>query len=132
MKLKLLTGFLLSSFSALLLADSFKCDTADVNVAYGKKSPWGWESVELQVKNGSETINKKYEFVHFYIACKTNTANKQYVVYQAYCSGSACKDYDNWGIINPSPLKVEIEPSDNNHANAEKIFGNTLAPMQSP
>ncbi len=45
------------------------------------------------------------------------------LVFQAYCAGSACRDNDNFGIIDPSDLRVRLIPSDNNRKLAQQILG---------
>ncbi|HYR05285.1 MAG TPA: hypothetical protein VEP71_01230 [Gallionella sp.] len=110
-------------------AESLQCDRATVNIEYSNKSPLGWELVTLRIVNGKEEITKKFEYIHFFITCLNNPAKKPYIIYQAYCSGSGCKDFDNWGIIDPSLMKVLLEPSDNNHKKAERIFGGKLKPF---
>jgi len=110
-------------------AESLQCDGADVDIKYGKKSPWGWEDVSLKITNGKAEVIKKFEYVHFFIACLANSSKKSFVVYQAYCGGSGCKDLDNWGIVEPTSLEVLLEPTDNNHKNAERIFGGKLKPF---
>jgi hypothetical protein len=41
------------------------------------------------------------------------------VLFQAYCGGSSCKDLDNWGIVDPSDLRVRLVPNDWNRQDAE-------------
>jgi hypothetical protein len=110
-------------------AESLQCDMATVDVKYGNKSPWGWEDITLRITNGKSETTKKFEFVHFFIACLKNPSRKSYVIFQAYCGGSGCKDLDNWGIVDPASLNVLLEPTDGNHKKAERIFGDKLNPF---
>jgi hypothetical protein len=110
-------------------AESLQCDAATVDVKYGNKSAWGWDNVTLKITNGKVEVTKKFEYVHFFIACLKNPSAKSYLVYQAYCGGSGCKDLDNWGVVEPSSIEVLLEPTDNNHKKAERIFGGKLKPF---
>jgi hypothetical protein len=110
-------------------AESLQCDAATVDVKYGNKSPWGWDDVTLKITNGKAEITKKFEYVHFFIACLKNPSKKSFIVYQAYCGGSGCKDLDNWGVVEPTSIDVLLEPTDNNHKKAERIFGGKLKPF---
>lgn len=127
MRIVWMLAFMLAVPSAF--AESTQCDAAKFDVDYTNKSPMGWEQVRLSVINGQNKIAKDFEYVHYFISCLKNASGKSYIVYQAYCGGSGCKDFDNWGIIEPLPLRVLPDPSDNNHGKAEKIFGGTLTPF---
>lgn len=118
-------------FSAATFAETSSCDGASVHVEYSpaEVTPWGWESVALSVSRDGYSVSQSYEYVHFHLACLKNEQDKSYIVYQAYCSGSACRDGDNWGIIDPDGVEVLLEPSDDNHTKAERIFGGSLTPF---
>lgn len=94
-----------------------------------EETTWGWEKVSIKFSQKNRAILKEYEYVHFGIACLQNPSKKNFIVYQAYCGGSACKDFDNWGIINADLLELLIEPTDTNRSQAEKIFGYALKPL---
>lgn len=118
-------------FVPISYAEPIQCGAASFDVAYqpSKRGPFGWEQITLTITNGQKKIARNFEWVHFEVACLTNSMNKPYIVYQAYCGGSGCRDFDNWGIVEPSSLKVLLEPDDYNHKKAEKIFGGPLKPF---
>lgn len=91
-------------FVPSVYADPNQCDAAKFDVEYSKKTPVGWKLVKLIITNGTKNVSRQFEYVHFFISCMKNSTNKSYIIYQAYCGGSACRDLDNWGIIDPSPL----------------------------
>ena len=108
-----------------------QCGNSAYEVTFNpeEETTWGWEKVFIKFSQGNKTILKEYEHVHFGIACLQNPNKKNFIVYQAYCGGSACRDFDNWGIINADILEVLIEPTDTNSAQAEKMFGGVLKPF---
>jgi len=109
-------------------AEPIQCGGATFDVEYAPRNaaPGGWEQVKLTIAKNKKQIQKRYENVYFHIDCLKNPTNKPYIVWQAYCGGSSCRDLDNWGIVDPASLKIMIEPSDDNHEKAEKIFGGSL------
>jgi hypothetical protein len=128
--MKVVAVLMFMAFVSIAHAESLDCGDSLATVTYGTKSPYGYESVSLNVKTSSASVNRKYEYVWFGIACLTNPDRKKFLVYQAYCSGSACQDLDNWGIIDSTTLEVLIEPADENLKEAESIFGAPLKPFQ--
>lgn len=107
------------------------CGTSSYKVDFSpeNKSPWGWEKVSLKVSKEQHAITRHYEYVHFEIECLKNPDGEKFIVYQAYCSGSACQDFDNWGIISSDSLEILLEPTGGNHNKAEEIFGGKLKPF---
>jgi hypothetical protein len=63
--------------------------------------------------------------------CRTNLQGKSFIVFQAYCGGSGCKDLDNFGIIDPSDLRVLLVPNDWNRLDAARILGETARALDS-
>ena len=121
----------LLAFTTNGFAESLQCDGVDVSVQYKEMDPpsaSGWEQVTLRVRKDNKRITKQYEYVHFKIGCWANPKGKQYIVYQAYCGGSAsyCNHENNWGIIDPVLTKALLDPSPDNRRKAETIFGGTL------
>lgn len=55
--------------------------------------------------------------------CELDAQGESRVVFQAYCGGSSCHDLDNWGIIDPTSLKVLLIPSVDNTAQATRLLG---------
>ena len=63
--------------------------------------------------------------------CAKNKRGEPTIVYQAFCSGSGCFDLENWGIIDPSDLRVLLVPNDWNLKDAKKILGRPLPKIDS-
>lgn len=129
--MRILFTLALLAFATFSHANPVPCGSATFDVEYEpiKASPLGYDQVTLKISNGQNKVIKQFEFVYFEIACLKNPSNKLFIVYQAYCGGSACRDFDNWGIVEPATLKILIEPDDHNHKKAEKIFGGPLKPF---
>ena len=112
---------------SIVFANPLPCGKAVVEVTgSGESKAWGWEVVKIKVKSGEVSVEKEYKWVHFLYGCVENSKGKSLVMYQAYCGGSACRDLDNWGIIDPDGVKVLLEVSDHNRPDAEKLFGGEL------
>ena len=129
MKMRIVFTIALWICSTVAFAEPLICDGASANFIYGKRGPWGYETVTLTVKRGETSIRKQYEYVWFGAACLTGVSGKKYLAYQAYCSGSACRDLDNWGIVDPITLKILLEPTDDNRKKAVAILGQSLKPL---
>ncbi|MES2206026.1 MAG: hypothetical protein V4525_04420 [Pseudomonadota bacterium] len=128
MRILILLAFVM--FSSVTNAQSLICEGATATIAYGSKSPWGYESVSFTIKNARASVTRQYKYVWFSMACLANPSGKKLLVYQAYCSGSSCRDLDNWGIIDPVSLKFLLEPTDDNSSKAQAIMGSTLKPLK--
>jgi len=55
--------------------------------------------------------------------CVHDRNGQPYVLFQAVCGGSACKDLENWGIIDPRSMQLLLAPNDMSRAEAERILG---------
>ncbi len=110
---------------------NLNCDCADVKVQGMNYSAFGFEKVVLSVKKGNDEIKLLFHHVHFGIECRKNLKGKHYLIFQAYCGGSGCRDFDNFGIIDPSTyLRVLLVPHDKNSMTANEIFGKELSPIK--
>jgi len=131
--MKMIWTLLLMTFIPSVYAEVTQCDGATYNVEVeGFIEPYKYGLTKLTITNGKEKLSKQFESVHFQIGCKKNPANKSYIIYQAYsnCEDQTCIAADNnWGIVDPSPLKLLLEPSNDNHEKAEQIFGGELRPF---
>ncbi len=121
--------FLIALFPVLGFADSFKCNSSIVDAKLLNGGPFGYEEVVLTVKRDKKDIRLRFNNVHFGVECRKNTENKELIVFQAYCGGSGCRDLDNFGIIDPSDLRVLLVPNDENRKLAKKIFGSEVIPV---
>lgn len=86
------------------------------------------EKVTLRARTANRHIEKVFEGKtsrgeYFHAACVKGANKKYYIVFQNYCGGSACRDLDNYGIIDASSLEVLLMPSDTNRRKARKILG---------
>jgi hypothetical protein len=122
-----------SALTVLLLASSFasavgeiECVGAKVAIALAPSSK-GEKGVEaiLTVSRDEKATTLRYDTDIDYIGadCRKNRRGRSFIVFQAYCGGSGCKDLDNFGIIDPSDLRVLLVPNDWNRVDAERIFG---------
>ena len=48
-----------------------------------------------------------------HVACLKSRSGKKYVVFQAYCGGSGCPEYD-YGVVDPTTGKLLVEPTGTN------------------
>lgn len=114
---------------AAFAADGFPCGDADVRFSFGTRTE-GEEHVEAVVtvsRDGRETVLRYDGNIDFIGGvCAKNGRDRSTLVFQAYCGGSGCRDLDNWGIVDPSDLRVRLVPNDWNRGDAEKILGRPL------
>jgi len=131
--MKMILALLLMTFIPSVYAEPIKCDGATYNVEVeGFIEPYTYGLTKLTITNGKEKLLKQFESVKFQIGCKLNPANTSYIIYQAYsnCEDQTCTAADNnWGIVDPSSLRILLEPSNDNHEKAEQIFGGELRPF---
>ncbi len=108
---------------------AFSCGGADVTFSFNKRTE-GEEHVEavLTVSRDSRATVLRYDGNIDFIGgvCLRNGRNRPTVLFQAYCGGSGCRDLDNWGIIDPGDLRVQLVPNDWNRMAAQKILGQPL------
>lgn len=71
----------------------------------------------------NQTVSLYFEQVYFKHECQNTKSGKQFYVFQAYCSGSACHDKDNWGIIDNNANLI-LAPYKDNRAWKDKILSN--------
>jgi hypothetical protein len=112
-------------------SERFSCGGAEVEFSFEKRTGVGIEDhVEAILKvsgQGRATVLRYDGNVDFIGGiCTASGQSKPMVLFQAYCDGSACKDLDNWGIVDPSDIRVLLVPNDWNRHDAEKILGRPL------
>jgi hypothetical protein len=131
-RLLMVTCLMIIPSIAAFADESFPCGGADVKFSFDKRSEGG-EHVEavLTVSRGYRTTVLRYDGNVDFIGgiCARNGHKKPIVLFQAYCGGSACRDLDNWGIVDPSDLHVQLVPNDWNRKDAQKILGQPLPPQ---
>lgn len=112
--------------------ETFSCGPSTVDISFTKrpKAKDAEEHVEalLSVTDAGRTTTLRYDGTVDFIGamCAANAQKEPTVVFQAYCGGSACRDQDNWGIIDPKTLRVLLVPNDGNRKDARTIFGRPL------
>jgi hypothetical protein len=120
-----LTALLLTS-SLVSASEALECGGASVAISLAPSSN-GAKGVEaiLTVSRDRKATTLRYDLNVDFLgaACRKNTKGQSFIVFQAYCGGSGCKDLDNFGIIDPSDVRVLLVPNDWNRADAERIFG---------
>ena len=133
MRTALLVAVLLISTSSL--ANPISCADAKVLIVFGKSAqfPDTAEAV-LTASIGERSTVLRYDGNIDFIGaeCRKTSRGKSFVVFQAFCGGSGCKDLDNFGIIDPKDLRILLVPDDSNHSIAKQIFGSEVAPIANP
>ena len=113
-------------------ANPVTCGAAKVDISFAKSAQFP-DTVEaiLSASIGTRSTVLRFDGDIDFIGaeCRKTKEGKTMVVFQAYCGGSACKDLDNYGIIDPQDLRVLLVPNDTNRAQADKIFGSKVAPI---
>jgi hypothetical protein len=105
-------------------SEILKCGGATVSISFGPP-----ETV-LTVARAGKSTKLRFEAIDFIGAeCRTALTGKPYVVLQAYCGGSSCRDLDNYGIIDPASLVVVMEPNDWNRDDAARFLGSAAIPV---
>lgn len=106
---------------------SSKCGDASLEILADDRSEddaMGFNEVVISVNKEKNNLTVKEDSPDiFMLGCLTNKNNKSYLVYQSVCSGSGCRDLDNFGVIDTGALKVLIKPDDNNRNKTSKIIG---------
>lgn len=128
---KVLFGACTAMIAASSFAAKLTCGTAMAELSFAKSAlnKGEVESVISVNRDGRSTILRYDGGVDFIgMECRKAKSGKPMLVFQAYCGGSACKDADNYGIIDPSDLRVLLIPSDTNRKLAQQILG--TAPTQ--
>lgn len=128
----ILTVLLISSSFASAL-DEIQCTGAKVGIELLPSSAkeHGFEALLTVSRNEKATI-LRYDANIDYIGaeCRTNPLGQSFIVFQAYCGGSGCKDLDNFGIIDPIHLRVLLVPNDWNRADAARIFDGPVGVLE--
>jgi len=116
-----------------LRGGGFSCGGAKVEFKFLHSSiqKGGIESVMTISRDERFTI-LRYDMNIDFIGgvCVPNAQKNPTIVFQAYCGGSGCDDLDNWGIIDPSDLRVLLVPNAWNRKDASRIFGGDLPSIE--
>jgi len=113
------------------------CGDAEViiTVPVSRKSPESKNDanflIDIKNKNRSVRVSCTAENEFLFVRCQKDKDRKDMVVVNNICGGSGCSG-SNWGIIDPSELKVILTPNarwKGNHDKAEKIMGVHLKPF---
>lgn len=130
---KLFITTILIVISASSFAAPISCGGATGELTF-EKSPRHKGEVESVIsvnRDGRSTILRYDGGIDFIgMECQKTKSGKPMLVFQAYCGGSACRDLDNYGIIDPSDLRVLLVPSDTNRELAKQILGTDPAHIQ--
>lgn len=116
-------------------ADSISCAGTKVEITFARSTrfPDTVEAVLIASAGARSTILRYDGNIDFIGAeCRKTQQGGPLIVYQAYCGGSACKDLDNFGIIDPKDLRVLLVPNDSNRIVARQILGSEVAPITAP
>jgi len=130
---KLCLTTVLAVISASSFAAPMSCGGATGELTF-EKSPLHKGDVEsiISVNRGGRFTILRYDGGIDFIGmeCRKTKSGKPMLVFQAYCGGSACRDLDNYGIIDPSDLRVLLIPSDTNRKLAKQILGTDPAQIR--
>ena len=123
-------ALLFEAINPVIAGDRFSCGGTVVDISFfrsTRKEPWGVEAVLTVARESRSTILRYDMSIDFIGAvCTTNGRKEPTIVFQAYCGGSACRDLDNWGIIDPKDLRVLMVPNDQNRKDAQRLLGVAL------
>jgi hypothetical protein len=86
------------------------------------------EAVVTVSRDGAETV-LRYRSVDFIGGeCLRKNDSQPFVIFQAFCGGSGCKDLANWGVVDPKTLRVLTVTSDLNLEETKKLIGSSVLP----
>lgn len=128
----ILTVLLISSSFASAM-DEIQCVGAKVAIELLPSSAKEHGFAALLTVSRNETATMlRYDANIDYIGaeCRTNQLGQSFIVFQAYCGGSGCKDLDNFGMIDPIQPRVLLMPNDSNRADAASIFGGPVGVLE--
>ncbi len=109
----------------------FNCGPAEVRVTVvnaGEAARDGRYEGLIEVQHaGVSTLLRYRDGVDFIGAtCVSLPGKPPRIAFQAYCGGSACRDRDNWGVVDPDTLRVLLVPSEKNREEAARLLGEPL------
>lgn len=108
----------------------FSCGGAAVAIEARERPGRGWEErieAVLTVDEGPARTILRYRHVDFIGgACGKGGDGAPLILFQAHCGGSACRDLDNWGAIDPRTQRVLLVPADGNRPQAAELAGGAL------
>jgi hypothetical protein len=129
---KIFATAILIVVSASSFAAPISCGgaTGELNFEKSIRHKGDVESIVSVIRDGRSTILRYDGGIDFIgMECRKTKSGKPMLVFQAYCGGSACRDLDNYGIIDPSDLRVLLVPSDTNRKLAKQILEIDPAPI---
>jgi hypothetical protein len=105
--------------------EDLSCGNAQIHVQISEQEK-GINIWDVKVEAKSRFSKKPalslyFEQVYFNHRCQKTKSGKDYYVFQAYCSGSACHDKDSWGIIDDN-AKLILSPYKSNRKWKEEIL----------
>lgn len=113
-------------------AQAFVCGDAQVRIeVVARNSLISSERAEAVVTvglRGVETILRYRSVDYVGGQCLTEDIPRPLIIFQAFCSGSGCRDLDNWGLIDPETLRVLAVPQDSNRKQVQKLIGTSSLP----
>ena len=112
----------------LLVAEQkFECGDASITIEVTQSEKVNYlTNTVLTVEKDNVQTKLVYQNIDFIGGhCVTNSKGYKRVLFQAYCGGSSpnCRDLDNWGIVNPTSLRVLLVPNNTNRDEAKRILG---------
>ena len=129
LRLIILAWLLAVNSVAAYADDVFSCGGADVRFKYEKRHHIeDYVAVDLIFSRDGRQSVLRYDGNVDFIGgvCVKNKQGAPTIVFQVFCGGSGCADLENWGIIDPSDLRILLVPNDWNRKDARKILGRPL------
>ncbi len=115
---------------ATILAAKFACDGTTTKI-----ETWGsGESARERITFLKDSQDTELWFTNIDAigaGCRKDVKGRAYVVFQAYCGGSGCRDLDNYGIFCPKYFRLLLVPSDDNREKASEIMGEKIVRIKS-
>lgn len=131
MRIAVVLSLLFAWLAPAAATEIVQCGGASASLTFHRPDPRaeGKETV-LTVTRGKRKVSLRFDAIDFIGAeCRKSIVGKPYIVFQAYCGGSACRDLDNYGIVDPSNLVIVMEPNDWNRDDAARFLGTEAIPV---
>ena len=131
--------FVVLFFGSASADTSFRCQDADVKLQSKPSESPEIDSkflapvISVSVSERRRSTSLLFLTADFIgIECRKNKKGQTFIIFQAYCSGTAseCTDGANYGIIDPETLQVLLVPHPSNYDLAKRIFGQEVKPPE--
>lgn len=119
-----ITLALLTFSSQAMAAARFTCDGADVLFHVSRTGPEPEAaSATLEVRRGAQALSRDLRGDYVGGECLIDDRGQRLIAYQAYCGAPGCKEFANWGVVDPRTLREMVSPSDTSRDAALRLIG---------